>query len=192
MRLSTLSLALVTLFTGVVNSSSQPDCTSVALNSIPSCAQPCFLNKAPDIGCGGLDFTCQCEKQAALYAAIEGCVADSCAAEEHQAVVDGAESVCKCALPSPGDTVTISGSYISQISSIPVSSIIILPSITTTTPPIITTTKPVDEAPATTAKDISFTRPAPASSNNAGQAFLVSKVGMVVSTGFVALVVLML
>lgn len=90
MRLSTLSLALATLLTGV--HSSQPDCTSVALTSIPSCAQPCFLNKASEIGCGGLDFTCQCEKQAALYAAIEGCVVDSCAAEEYQAVVDGAES----------------------------------------------------------------------------------------------------
>ena len=47
------------------------DCAAVALESIPSCAQSCFLNSAPSIGCAQLDFACQCNNQAALFAAAE-------------------------------------------------------------------------------------------------------------------------
>lgn len=68
------------------------DCVSVALGAIPSCAQSCFLNGAPSIGCAGTDFACQCENEAKLYAAIEGCVSDGCPSASYQAVIDGAST----------------------------------------------------------------------------------------------------
>uniref|UniRef100_L2FTN3 CFEM domain-containing protein n=1 Tax=Colletotrichum fructicola (strain Nara gc5) TaxID=1213859 RepID=L2FTN3_COLFN len=51
------------------------NCASVAVTAIPSCAQSCFLEGASYVGCDSLDFGCQCGKEAALYAAIEPCVA---------------------------------------------------------------------------------------------------------------------
>jgi hypothetical protein len=68
------------------------DCLGVALKAIPSCAQSCFINGAPTIGCGGLDFECQCQQQPALMAAIEGCVASKCPSSSYQAVIDGGET----------------------------------------------------------------------------------------------------
>ncbi|KAK4165743.1 hypothetical protein QBC43DRAFT_350889 [Cladorrhinum sp. PSN259] len=133
MRLLLLNLAVVFLTT-TAQAQANKDCTSVALQAIPSCAQPCFVNKAPEIGCGGLDFVCQCQKQAALYAAIEGCVVDSCPSSQYQAVIDGAGTVCECAVVA-SPAYTVSGSYVSHISSassIPASSIpapSILPSV---------------------------------------------------------------
>ncbi|TLS25685.1 hypothetical protein PpBr36_07963 [Pyricularia pennisetigena] len=73
------------------------DCVSVALSAIPSCAQPCFLNGAPTIGCGGTDFKCQCQQQAKMFAAVESCVQTSCAESEFQKTIDGSEKVCSCA-----------------------------------------------------------------------------------------------
>ncbi|KAJ4296071.1 hypothetical protein N0V88_004773 [Collariella sp. IMI 366227] len=98
MRFPTLPLAAAALLlaTGV----QADDCTSVALAEIPSCAQPCFLDNAPSIGCGGLDFACQCKQQAALYAAIENCVASSCPASEFQNVIDGADAGLVCLVAS--------------------------------------------------------------------------------------------
>jgi hypothetical protein len=66
------------------------NCTLTALTSIPSCAQACFVSGAAAIHCGSLDFACQCRQQANLYAAIESCVASSCAPSEFQNVIDGA------------------------------------------------------------------------------------------------------
>ena len=67
------------------------NCLNVALSAVPSCAQPCYLEGAPTIGCDGLDFACQCAKQAAMFAAIEGCVADKCPAAEVEGVIDGSD-----------------------------------------------------------------------------------------------------
>ncbi|KAI1087911.1 hypothetical protein F5B19DRAFT_43076 [Rostrohypoxylon terebratum] len=77
------------------------DCLDVAQAEIPSCAQSCFLEDAPSVGCGGLDFTCQCRNEAALYAAVEPCVASSCSESSFQAVIDGASSLCNCATEMP-------------------------------------------------------------------------------------------
>ncbi|KAI1841159.1 hypothetical protein JX265_000498 [Neoarthrinium moseri] len=73
------------------------NCAAVAITAIPACAQSCFLSGAPSIGCGGTDFACQCDKEAALYAAVEGCVSSGCPEPSFQAVIDGASSVCACA-----------------------------------------------------------------------------------------------
>lgn len=73
------------------------DCVSLALKVIPSCAQTCFLNGAPSIGCGGTDFQCQCKNQAKLMAAVESCVKKSCPSESYQAVIDGGNKTCACA-----------------------------------------------------------------------------------------------
>lgn len=74
------------------------DCISVALSAIPSCAQPCFLNGAPTIGCSGTDFKCQCQQQAKMFAAVESCVQKSCPESEFQKTIDGSdkgELVCR-------------------------------------------------------------------------------------------------
>ncbi|OLN82380.1 hypothetical protein CCHL11_09763 [Colletotrichum chlorophyti] len=68
------------------------NCASVAVTAIPSCAQSCFLEGASFVGCDSLDFSCQCGKEAALYAAIEPCVATGCQAASVQAVINGASS----------------------------------------------------------------------------------------------------
>ncbi|KAB5577966.1 hypothetical protein GE09DRAFT_536167 [Coniochaeta sp. 2T2.1] len=118
------------------------DCAAVALKAIPQCAQSCFINGAPTIGCGSLDFACQCASEAKLYAAIEGCVATGCPAPSYQAVIDGASSVCGCATAgvAVGGSMTVSG--ISGITVIPgtvapgtvVPGTVVPGSFTTTTP----------------------------------------------------------
>ncbi|KAK4035055.1 hypothetical protein C8A01DRAFT_38447 [Parachaetomium inaequale] len=90
MKRSTLPLAAL-FATGV-----RADCTPMALTTIPSCAQACFVSGAAAIRCGSLDFACQCRQQAGLYATIESCVASSCAPSEFQNVIDGAAAVCEC------------------------------------------------------------------------------------------------
>ncbi|CCF36376.1 MAC1 interacting protein 1 [Colletotrichum higginsianum] len=92
------------------------DCASVAVTAIPSCAQGCFLEGASFVGCDSLDFSCQCGKEAALYAAIEPCVATGCPAASIQAVIKGASSVCGCAGAGQVAEQTISGSFVSAIS----------------------------------------------------------------------------
>ncbi|KAI2468868.1 hypothetical protein F4781DRAFT_248739 [Annulohypoxylon bovei var. microspora] len=77
------------------------DCLNVAQTEIPSCAQSCFLENASSVGCGGLDFNCQCQNEATLYAAIEPCVASGCPESSFQDVIDGASSVCNCATAVP-------------------------------------------------------------------------------------------
>ncbi|GKT65583.1 CFEM domain-containing protein [Colletotrichum tofieldiae] len=85
------------------------NCASVAVTAIPSCAKSCFLEGASFVGCDSLDFSCQCGKEAALYAAIEPCVATGCPAASIQAVINGASS---------GQVAgqTVSGSFVSAIS----------------------------------------------------------------------------
>ncbi|WYZ35884.1 hypothetical protein EsH8_X_000531 [Colletotrichum jinshuiense] len=92
------------------------NCASVAVTAIPSCAQSCFLEGASFVGCDSLDFSCQCGKEAALYAAIEPCVATGCPAASFQAVINGASSVCGCATAGLAGGSTVSGSFVSAIS----------------------------------------------------------------------------
>ncbi|EFQ34543.1 CFEM domain-containing protein [Colletotrichum graminicola] len=92
------------------------NCASVAVTAIPSCAQSCFTEGASFVGCDSLDFSCQCGKEAALYAAIEPCVATGCPAASFQAVINGASSVCGCAGAGQIGGQTISGSFVSAIS----------------------------------------------------------------------------
>ncbi|KAK0731125.1 hypothetical protein B0H67DRAFT_639550 [Lasiosphaeris hirsuta] len=88
-------------------------CAAVAVTAIPTCAQSCYLDGAPTIGCAGLDFECQCSKQAALFAAIESCVAESCEASEYEKVIDGAAKVCECAVAGAiGGFQTVSGTVV--------------------------------------------------------------------------------
>ncbi|KAF6809532.1 CFEM domain-containing protein [Colletotrichum sojae] len=93
------------------------NCASVAVTAIPSCAQGCFLEGASFVGCDSLDFGCQCGKEAALYAAIEPCVATGCPSASFQAVINGASSVCGCAGAGSGGGKTVSESFVSAISS---------------------------------------------------------------------------
>ncbi|KAL2136298.1 hypothetical protein VTI74DRAFT_4533 [Chaetomium olivicolor] len=132
MKFSALPLAAALLAAGAL--SQGKDCTSVALTAIPSCAQHCFLENAPTIGCGGLDFACQCKQQAALYAAIEGCVASSCPSSEFQNVIDGAAAVCDCAGPGSGGNQgsQVPGSYVSSPPTAPPASATPPPTATTT------------------------------------------------------------
>lgn len=145
MKLSTAVLggflSLASQFHAVVAA----DCVSVALKEIPSCAQSCFISAAPTIGCGGLDFACQCQQQPALMAAIEGCVASQCPSSSFQAVIDGGETgklnilghhivgadanmviVCACANGFGGGDAPVGSmvSSISGISSMPTATVI--------------------------------------------------------------------
>lgn len=89
MKFSTIPVVGALLLAGA--NAQLSGCTAVAVKVIPSCAQACFIDNAPTVGCDGFDFACQCQKQAAFFAAIESCVADSCEASEFQKVIDGAE-----------------------------------------------------------------------------------------------------
>ncbi|KAI4868176.1 hypothetical protein F4820DRAFT_151618 [Hypoxylon rubiginosum] len=93
-----MGLALL-MATATVKASS---CLDVAVAKIPPCAQPCFLDNDPSAECDGTDFTCRCQKEAILYAAIEPCVASGCPEESFQVVIDGASSVCDCETAFPG------------------------------------------------------------------------------------------
>lgn len=88
MKFSTISAAGALFLAGV--NAQISGCTGVALKVIPSCAQACFIDNAPSVGCDGFDFACQCKKQADFMAAIESCVIKSCEASQFQDVIDGA------------------------------------------------------------------------------------------------------
>lgn len=46
--------------------------------SIPSCALTCLVTSASNIGCGVTDYSCQCNKAAALQSDAQSCVAAAC------------------------------------------------------------------------------------------------------------------
>ncbi|KAK0667192.1 hypothetical protein QBC41DRAFT_141309 [Cercophora samala] len=96
-------LTLVVLFTVGIQAHDGGDCLSVALVAIPDCAKTCFLEQAPSVGCDGLDFVCQCKKQAAFYSSVEACVVDACEASEYEKVIDGVGTVCECAVDAKDD-----------------------------------------------------------------------------------------
>ncbi|KAM0334556.1 hypothetical protein ACHAQA_001586 [Verticillium albo-atrum] len=79
------------------------DCGPVATSAVPACAQPCFLQAAPNVGCDADDYACQCEAeaQASLTQLLVPCVATACPAASLQAVITGASSVCACASATP-------------------------------------------------------------------------------------------
>ncbi|KAK4171855.1 hypothetical protein QBC36DRAFT_198376 [Triangularia setosa] len=103
-------LTLVVLFTVGIQAHGGGDCLSVALVAIPDCAKSCFLEQAPSIGCDGLDFVCQCQKHAAFYSLVEACVVDVCESSEYQKVIDGAKTVCGCAIDAKDYHQATSGS----------------------------------------------------------------------------------
>ncbi|KAK3941501.1 CFEM domain-containing protein [Diplogelasinospora grovesii] len=121
MKLSPIQLIFGALL--VVGAQAQlSGCAAVAVTAIPQCAQSCFLNGAPSVGCAGLDFNCQCGKEAALHAAIEGCVSTACASSLYQSVIDGASTVCACASSAGGGggggANTVSGTVVSGIATV--------------------------------------------------------------------------
>lgn len=89
LRLLPLGTAALLAF---IPPSQAADCTSLALSVIPQCAQHCFLEGAPKIGCSSLEFGCQCRQRQAMHDTIDGCVRSSCPAEgDYQKVLDGAD-----------------------------------------------------------------------------------------------------
>ncbi|KAK3336137.1 hypothetical protein B0T19DRAFT_29007 [Cercophora scortea] len=113
MKLSSVQL-IGALFAAAGAHAQLTGCAAVAVTAIPSCAQSCFIDNAPAVGCGGFDFACQCQKEAAFFAAIESCVASSCASSLFQDVIDGAALVCECANPTAGSggSMTVSGTVV--------------------------------------------------------------------------------
>ncbi|EGY22145.1 uncharacterized protein VDAG_03583 [Verticillium dahliae VdLs.17] len=83
-----------------------PDCGPVATSAVPACAQHCFLDAAPNVGCDATDYACQCEAeaQASLTQLLVPCVATACPPASLQAVITGASSVCACAAAIPTGT----------------------------------------------------------------------------------------
>lgn len=72
-------------------------CVATAFALVPACAQSCVLGGAASVGCASTDFGCQCQKTAALFAAVDGCVSLACPAQSYQAVIDGVElGECAC------------------------------------------------------------------------------------------------
>lgn len=74
-------------------------CVATAFALVPACAQSCVLGSAASVGCASTDFECQCQKTAALFAAVDSCVSLACPAQSYQAVIDGVElGECACLL----------------------------------------------------------------------------------------------
>ncbi|KAL8388706.1 hypothetical protein RB599_010044 [Gaeumannomyces hyphopodioides] len=94
---SSLSIVAASVAAFAAAAAAAQDCVATALKVIPQCAQSCFLNGAPAIGCAGTDFQCQCKSQPQLMAAVEGCVQTACPTASYQAVIDGGVKVCGCA-----------------------------------------------------------------------------------------------
>jgi hypothetical protein len=88
MKLSPLQLAgaATLLVNGVC---ARFDIAGVAQKAVPLCAQPCFVAGTSQIGCGITDYACQCTHEAALFAAVEECVATSCESTLYQSVIEG-------------------------------------------------------------------------------------------------------
>ncbi|KAI1343746.1 hypothetical protein F5Y15DRAFT_411603 [Xylariaceae sp. FL0016] len=98
---STLSLFLTATLPALTCASTTTNsCSVLARAAIPSCAQTCLADAAATVGCAAQDLTCQCDKEAAVYAAMESCVASACQEAEFQSVIDGVSSVCACAQPA--------------------------------------------------------------------------------------------
>lgn len=72
----------------------QENCTSLAEEVMPSCAQECYLSIASDAGCGEFDFPCQCEedKKAELTTLMMPCVLTACDMGELPSVIAGGSS----------------------------------------------------------------------------------------------------
>lgn len=70
------------------------NCTSLAEQVMPSCAQSCYLSMAGDVGCEQLDFGCQCKEdvQAQLTTMMMPCVLSACNLAELPSVIAGGSS----------------------------------------------------------------------------------------------------
>ncbi|TLD31234.1 hypothetical protein PspLS_02653 [Pyricularia sp. CBS 133598] len=114
----------VALGGGNINGASYASCAAIGRASIPGCAMECFATGAAALGCAVHDLGCQCRQQARMMAAAEGCVAETCPGAAYQRVIDGAMSMCGCAVgvataevsgliarPGPTGTASVSASY---------------------------------------------------------------------------------
>ncbi|KAK3693726.1 hypothetical protein B0T22DRAFT_436886 [Podospora appendiculata] len=137
-------------------------CAAVAVKAIPSCAQSCFIDNAPAVGCGGFDFACQCQKEAAFFAAIESCVASSCASSLFQDVIDGAALGSGGSMTVSGTVVpgTVAHGTVGTVIGTVVGTFVTTPTATATTTPESTFQTSSSSAPASTA--------VPSSSTNGG------------------------
>lgn len=81
---------------------SSEDCAQLALTSIPKCAQACFFDNASKVGCGPLNFACQCEPsaRASMTGLMAPCVMTECWPWEYYQIIQGAGAVCECATGS--------------------------------------------------------------------------------------------
>lgn len=70
------------------------NCTSLAEQVMPSCAQSCYLSMAGDVGCDKLDFGCQCKEdvQEQLTTMMMPCVLSACNLGELPSVIAGGSS----------------------------------------------------------------------------------------------------
>ena len=81
----------------------RPDCGPVATSAVPECAQACFTNGAPEVGCDPHDYGCQCQPDAlaSLSQILVPCVATACPPASIPVVIEGASAVCECAHAAP-------------------------------------------------------------------------------------------
>ena len=70
------------------------NCTSLAQEVMPTCAQECYLSIATGVGCGALDFPCQCEEdtKAKLTTMMMPCVLTACDFADLPSVIAGGSS----------------------------------------------------------------------------------------------------
>ncbi|ROV90984.1 hypothetical protein VSDG_07681 [Cytospora chrysosperma] len=74
----------------------QTDCTATA--AIPSCGVPCITSAASAIGCGTVDYACQCTSSAELQSSAQACVLSACGLATGLQVVTAAEAICTACL----------------------------------------------------------------------------------------------
>lgn len=90
MKLPSL-LPAVAALSHLIGAALAVSCINTAFSLVPTCAQSCILAGATSVGCASTDFECQCQKTAALFAAVDNCVSLSCPADRYQAVIDGVD-----------------------------------------------------------------------------------------------------
>ncbi|KAH8879074.1 hypothetical protein GQ53DRAFT_834450 [Thozetella sp. PMI_491] len=73
------TLALAALFAGLVAADTDPN-SIVA--QVPSCAMTCLIRGAAAVGCGTVDYKCQCTHMTDLTQAVTPCLAQGCTVDE--------------------------------------------------------------------------------------------------------------
>jgi len=62
------------------------------LGAVPESAQSFFNDGVPSLGCGGVDFACQCQQQARIFATVEEFVSRRSPFASYRDVIIGASS----------------------------------------------------------------------------------------------------